>query len=49
MMDLSSTNPRSNESNHLTWDVIVLWGFVISALAAFVLVLHVIWNKCNSN
>jgi len=41
------SDPYSNESNHLTWDLIVLWGLMISTFAVFAFALYVIWAKCN--
>jgi len=36
-----------NESNHLTRDLIVLWGLMISTFVVFVFALYLIWAKCN--
>jgi hypothetical protein len=38
--------PRSNKSNHLNWEMLTIWSFVVFSFAALFFAGYVIWAKC---
>jgi hypothetical protein len=45
----SESDPRLNKSDHLNWEMIVIWSFVALSFAAFALSSYIIWTKCLGN
>jgi hypothetical protein len=43
----SASDPHPDKSNHLSWEVLAIWGFVIFTFAGLIFAFYVIWAKCN--
>lgn len=43
----SESDPCPDKSNHLNWEMIAFWSFVIFTFAAVIFAFYVIWTKCN--
>jgi hypothetical protein len=45
----SVSGPHPDNSDHLNWEMVAFWSFVISTFAALIIAFYVLWTKCNTS
>lgn len=45
----NESDPRPNESNHLNWELFVIWSLVVVSFVALFFAGYSIWAKCQGN
>jgi len=45
----SVSDPHPDKSDHLNWEMVAFWSFVIFTFAALIVAFYVIWTKCNAS
>lgn len=45
----SMSDPLPDKSDHLNWERVAFWSFVIFTFAALIVAFYVIWTKCNGS